>query len=64
MRGRQGKGSKEMRGGIKQQGGSRGGGGLKGKQGHQEKGNWSTRRKESGWENTTPCPSFITDRQT
>jgi hypothetical protein len=45
MRGRQVKGSKEMRGGIKQQGGSRGG--LKGKQGHQEKGNWSTRRKES-----------------
>ena len=36
MRGRQGKGSKEMRGGRKQQGGSRGG--LKGKQGHQEKG--------------------------
>ena len=61
MRGRQGKGSKEMRGGIKQQGGSRGG---KENRGTRRKENWSTRRKESGWENTTPWPSFITDRQT
>jgi len=35
----------------------KGGQGKGSKETHQEKG-------ESGWENTTPRPSFITDRQT